>query len=69
MEYNSKIKSQNINLYLELKNEGKDFIFKDSPASLKKQILEEYKGVVNLGFVSLFSKGVLAEICPKCSKR
>ena len=39
IEYNSKIESQNINLFLELKNEGKDFIFKDSPPSLKKQIL------------------------------
>ena len=60
MEYSSKIQSQNINLYLELKNSGKDFIFTNSSPSLKKQILEEYKGVINLGFVSLFSKGILA---------
>ena len=39
IEYNSKIESQNINLFLELKNEGKDFIFKNSSPSLKKQIL------------------------------
>ena len=43
MEFNTKIQSQNINLYLELKNEGKDFIFRDSPLSLKKQIIEEYQ--------------------------